>query len=61
MADILTPRQLPPTLAEVVERLGSIPLERIPWFPGQGTVTEEDVLRRPAAVVEPADPLGRLP
>src|SRR3954468_13378688 len=43
---IITPPQLPPSLAEVMERLGSIPLERIPWFPGQGAATEADVLRR---------------
>jgi len=36
-----------PTLAEIVERLGSIPLERIPSVPAPGMATETDVFRRP--------------
>jgi Uma2 family endonuclease len=35
------------SLADLVERLGSIPLERIPAVPPPGSATEEDVLRRP--------------
>src|SRR5437868_5010795 len=40
---------LPPviSLAELVHRLGDIPLERIPTEPPPGTAKEEDVLRRP--------------
>lgn len=38
---------LPPTLRDVIEKLGSIPLERIPSVPAPGTATEADVLRRP--------------
>src|SRR5438309_3646410 len=44
-----TPAAAPPvveTLADVVERLGSIPLERIPASPAPGTATEADVLAR---------------
>ena len=33
------------TLAQLVERLGRIPLERIRLHPYPGTATEEDVLR----------------
>ncbi|MGV3724737.1 MAG: hypothetical protein ACO1SX_27890 [Actinomycetota bacterium] len=36
-----------PTLADVVERLGAIPLERIHAKPAPGTATEADVLARP--------------
>src|SRR6266705_2232546 len=35
------------TLADLIERLGSIPLERIPAHPAPGTATEADLLRRP--------------
>jgi Uma2 family endonuclease len=35
------------TLAEVVEGLGSIPLERIPAMPCPGAATEQDLLRPP--------------
>ncbi len=35
----------PETLAELVEHLGGIPLERIRMDPPPGTATEEDVLR----------------
>jgi Uma2 family endonuclease len=35
------------SLAEVVKRLGDIPLERIPSVPAPGTAVEADVLRRP--------------
>src|SRR5437763_13989955 len=42
-----TPCPVAPTLAEVVEHLGSIPLERIPSVPAPGTATEADVFRRP--------------
>ena len=40
---------LPPviSLAELVHRLGDIPLERIPAVPHPGSATEEDVFRRP--------------
>jgi len=40
---------LPPviSLAELVRRLGDIPLERIPAVPPPGSATEADVLRRP--------------
>lgn len=40
---------LPPviSLADVVRRLGDIPLERIPAVPPPGSATEADVLRRP--------------
>src|SRR5947207_726129 len=37
----------PETLADVVARLGSVPLERIPARPAPGSATEADVLRRP--------------
>jgi Uma2 family endonuclease len=33
------------TLAELVERLGGIPLERIRFHPSPGTATEDDVIR----------------
>ena len=33
------------TLAELVERLGGVPLERIRFRPYPGTATEEDVIR----------------
>jgi Uma2 family endonuclease len=46
MATTITP-PAPATLADVVERLGSIPLERIPARPAPGTATEADVLARP--------------
>jgi Uma2 family endonuclease len=36
-----------PTLAHLVERLGSIPLERISAVPAPGTATEQDVFTRP--------------
>src|SRR5438477_5073660 len=35
------------TLAEMVERLGSIPLQRILWDPLPGTATEKDILAEP--------------
>src|SRR4051812_33822569 len=35
------------SLAELVHRLGDIPLERIPAVPHPGSATEADVLRRP--------------
>jgi Uma2 family endonuclease len=35
------------TLAELIARLGSISLERIPTSPAPGSATEADVLRRP--------------
>jgi Uma2 family endonuclease len=40
---------LPPviSLAELIHRLGDIPLERIPAVPPPGTAKEQDVLRRP--------------
>jgi Uma2 family endonuclease len=37
----------PLTLADVVQRLGSVPLERIPARPAPGTATEADLLRPP--------------
>ena len=37
------------TLAELVERLGGVPLERIRFRPYPGTATEEDVIRIEAA------------
>jgi Uma2 family endonuclease len=37
-------------LAELLERLGSIPLERIRFHPPLGTATENDVLARPDGV-----------
>ncbi len=45
-APVVEPSMVP-TLAEVVERLGGIPLERIPAVPAPGTATEADVLARP--------------
>ena len=47
MITIETTCPVAPTLAEVVERLGSVPLERIPSVPAPGTATEADVFRRP--------------
>jgi Uma2 family endonuclease len=41
-----TPAAAPETLAELVERLGGVPLERIRCQPPPGMATEEDVLRR---------------
>src|SRR5262245_23693491 len=35
------------TLADLLERLGGVPLERIRFHPFPGTATEEDVLMRP--------------
>lgn len=35
------------TLADLVEQIGSVPLERIPCPPAPGTATEADVLMRP--------------
>jgi Uma2 family endonuclease len=47
------------TLADVVERLGDVPLERILWNPRPGTATEEDVIRlvdgEPKRLVELVD------
>jgi Uma2 family endonuclease len=37
-------------LAEMVERLGDIPLERILWDPLPGTATEKDVLAQPEGI-----------
>jgi hypothetical protein len=37
------------TLAELLERLGSVPLERIPVHPSPAQATERDVLVRPGA------------
>ncbi len=42
---ILTAQTPVGTLAELVERLGDVPLERIRSFPYPGTATEEDVVR----------------
>jgi Uma2 family endonuclease len=36
-----------PTLADLIERIGSVPLERIPSRPAPGSATEADVLARP--------------
>lgn len=47
MSALAVPRVSTETLADVVERLGSIPLERIPAFPPPGQATEADVLARP--------------
>jgi Uma2 family endonuclease len=33
------------TLADVIDRLGGVPLDRILWTPRPGTATEDDVLR----------------
>ena len=47
------------TLADVVERLGDVPLDRILWNPRPGTATEADVLHRldgePKRLVELVD------
>ena len=47
------------TLADVVERIGDIPLDRILWNPRPGTATEEDVIRlvdgEPKRLVELVD------
>ena len=47
------------TLADVVDRLGGIPLDRILWNPRPGTATEDDVLRlvdgEPKRLVELVD------
>lgn len=40
------PREIP-TLADLIERIGSVPLERIPSRPAPGSATEADVLARP--------------
>jgi Uma2 family endonuclease len=42
---ILAPAPAIHTLADLVERLGSIPLDRIRFRPSPGTATEEDVIR----------------
>lgn len=36
-----------PTLADLIDRIGSVPLERIPARPAPGAATEADVLARP--------------
>jgi Uma2 family endonuclease len=36
-----------PTLADLIERIGSVPLERIPARPAPGDATEADVLAQP--------------
>jgi Uma2 family endonuclease len=50
----MTPATLVPgaseTLADLLQRLGSIPLERIRLHPPPGTATEADVLARPGGV-----------
>ncbi|MBY0514136.1 MAG: Uma2 family endonuclease [Gemmataceae bacterium] len=47
------------TLADVIDRLGGVPLDRILWNPRPGTATEEDVLRvldgEPKRLVELVD------
>ena len=47
------------TLADVVDRLGGVPLDRILWNPRPGTATEDDVLRlldgEPKRLVELVD------
>ena len=47
------------TLADVVERLGDVPLDRILWNPRPGTATEDDALRlidgEPKRLVELVD------
>jgi Uma2 family endonuclease len=47
------------TLADVVERLGDVPLDRILWNPRPGTATEEDAIRlidgEPKRLVELVD------
>src|SRR5687767_4936390 len=35
------------TLGDLLERLGSVPLERVRMHPAPGTATENDVLARP--------------
>jgi Uma2 family endonuclease len=47
MSAIIEHRPGEETLADVITRLGSIPLERIPARPAPGAATEADVLRRP--------------
>src|SRR5262245_52069016 len=47
MATATTSKPQHRTLAEMVERLGDIPLERILWDPLPGTATEKDVLVEP--------------
>jgi Uma2 family endonuclease len=42
---LIHPPQTAETVADVVEKLGGIPLERIRAWPPLGTATEEDVLR----------------
>lgn len=41
-------RNQPETLAELLDRLGDIPLNRIPFSPPLGTATEQDVIDREA-------------
>lgn len=47
------------TLADVIDRLGGVPLDRILWNPRPGTATEDDVLRlldgNPKRLVELVD------
>jgi Uma2 family endonuclease len=47
MTTLVTARPAIDTLADLVERLGGVPLERIRAHPAPGTATEEDVLVRP--------------
>jgi Uma2 family endonuclease len=47
MAVLAPVNPLPPTLAEKLKRIGSVPLDRIPSIPAPGTATEEDVLHEP--------------
>jgi Uma2 family endonuclease len=44
MTSLLTPSDAIHTLADLVERLGGIPLDRIRFHPAPGTATEQDVI-----------------
>ena len=43
MTTLLTPPDTIRTLADLLERLGGIPLERVRFHPSPGTATEQDV------------------
>jgi hypothetical protein len=49
------------TLADLLERLGCIPAERVRWRPLPGTATKDDVVESETLKGEPALPGFELP
>jgi Uma2 family endonuclease len=50
MSALATPTPTIETLADLVARLGDVPLDRVRFRPHPGTATEQDVLARPGGV-----------